>query len=270
MEPALGVVILWFVFGGTHVGLATQGLRHFLVAKLGERGFLALFSLVAAASFAALITYYAAHRLEGAPGLALGRVAGVRELLIAVIGAGMVLVSATLVSYPRSPYALFAGRALREPYGIERVTRHPFFAGVALLGAAHALLATELVGAVFMGGFALLAVAGARHQDAKLVASRGRAHAEFVAVTSFLPFAAILAGRQRLRARELPIAPLALGLALAWWLRSVHAAIFDRGGLYVVATALAGAAIASFDSWRQARQRAQRAAEGPPVSSAIT
>ena len=47
MEPALGVALLWAVFGGTHIGLATMPLRGRLVARLGEIGFTALFFLEA-------------------------------------------------------------------------------------------------------------------------------------------------------------------------------------------------------------------------------
>ena len=66
---------------------------------------------------------------------------------------------------------------MREPRGLERVTRHPFFVGVALLGAAHALLAPRLVGAVAMGSLALLAGVGAWFQDRKLLALRGERYA---------------------------------------------------------------------------------------------
>ena len=74
MEPALTVAVLWLLFAGTHIGLATRRVRAALVARLGEAGFTALFSVIASASFAAAIAYYAAHRTEGAPGLALANV----------------------------------------------------------------------------------------------------------------------------------------------------------------------------------------------------
>src|SRR5439155_441468 len=40
---------------------------------------------------------------------------------------------------------------VRAPRGVERVTRHPFFVGVALLASAHVLFATRLVGVVLAG-----------------------------------------------------------------------------------------------------------------------
>ena len=45
MASVLGVTALWLVFGGTHIGLATRRVRDGLVSRLGERGFVALFSL---------------------------------------------------------------------------------------------------------------------------------------------------------------------------------------------------------------------------------
>jgi hypothetical protein len=100
-----------------------------------------------------------------------------------------------------------------KPRGIERITRHPFFVGTALLGVGHALLASRLTGVVFFGGLAIFALAGAWHQDRKLLATRGATHAALMARTSLVPFAAIATGRQRFVARELPLAAVALGVA---------------------------------------------------------
>ena len=88
------------------------------------------------------------------------------------------------------------------------MTRHPFFVGLALFGAAHALLAPRLVGAVAMGSLALFAGVGAWLQDRKLLALRGEDYCDYLAVTSAIPFAAILAGRQRLVWGELPYGTL--------------------------------------------------------------
>src|SRR5439155_1064756 len=123
MEPALTAALLWLVFGATHVGLATRRVRAALVARLGEHGFTALFSVVASAAFAVAIAYFAAHRNEGATGLALAHVAALRWTLMAVSVTGIVLVSAGSATYVGSPYDLFAGR-VRAPRGIERITRH--------------------------------------------------------------------------------------------------------------------------------------------------
>jgi len=253
MEPALVVVGLWLLFGGTHIALASEPARRRLVARLGELGFTGLFFLVAATSFAALVAYYAAHRFDGAPGLALANVTGLRSMLMIMIVVGVTLLAPALVIYPRLPAALF-GQPIRHPRGIERITRHPFFAGTALFALAHMLLATRLVGTVFFAGLALLSIVGAWHQDRKLLGRRGTAYAEYLAATSAVPFAAIVSGRQTLVWRELPLGALGLGLVVALALRTAHAAIFAHGGAWIIAVVVAGALIAGLNAWRRARR----------------
>jgi uncharacterized membrane protein len=264
MEPALTVASLWLLFGGLHVGLATRRVRTALVARLGEVGFTALFSVVAAAFFTLLVRYYAAHRLEGVGGLALGGITAVRWALMPLIVGGLALALASLVTYPVSPMALFTEK-VRPPRGLERVTRHPFFMGVAIAALAHVPLAPRLVGAMFQLGLASLAIAGAWHQDRKLVARRGRSYEEYLAQTSAIPFGAIVGGRQRLVPRELPWTALAVTLVVALWLRVVHGAIFAHGGGWVIGVTLGGAAVAALGSWRVARRA--RAGTAPALVS---
>ena len=251
MQPVLVVAVLWLLFAGTHVGLASTPVRGALVARLGEKGFGALFSGVAVASFAALVSGYAARRLVGPPGLDAGRLPAVRAFLMATIVAGVTLMF--LMDYAKSPTALF-DQPIRSPRGAERITRHPFFAGVTLLGLGHTLLATRLVGTMFFAGLAGLAVVGAWHQDRKLLARRGRSYAEYLAVTSAVPFVAILAGRQRMPRREIPPRAFAIGLGVALFLRTVHGSIFASGGAWVIGAVVVGAVVLALRAWRRARR----------------
>jgi len=214
-----------------------------------------LFSAVASVSFATLIAYYARNRFSGAPGLALGSVPAVRWILIATIVIGIMLTSAGSASYAGSPYDLVTHR-VRSPYGIERVTRHPFFSGVTLLGFAHALLATRLVGTVTFFALAFLATAGSYHQDRKLLARAGEPYARYLAQTSAVPFVAIINGTQKIAWRELPLAALTVGLLLSFGLRSVHDRIFDHHGLYVIAAVVGGAGVLTLQSLLHARRSA--------------
>jgi uncharacterized membrane protein len=241
------------LFGGTHVGLASAPIRGRLVARLGEMGFVVLFYLVAAASFAALVSYYVAHRFEGAPGLGAASIPGLRWALMIAVVAGLTLAVPALGIYPRLPTALFA-QPIRSPTGIERITRHPFFAGTALFAIAHALLATHAVGTLFFGALALFTIAGVRHQDVKLLARRGPAYADYLAATSAVPFGAIAAGRQRLVWRELPFGGLLLGVVFALALRTWHDAIVADDGAWIIAAFLGGALIAGGNAWRRARR----------------
>lgn len=259
MEPAVGVAVFWLLFGGTHVGLATVSLRRALVARLGELGFIAVYSVIAGAAFAGLVTYYAAHQFAGAAGFAAGEHVLVRGILIVAIVVGFTLALASLWSYPTSTYAIGTERT-REPRGLERITRHPFFAGIALAATAHALLATRLTGTVFFAGLALLAVIGSAHQDRKLLALRGAHYARYLAVTSAIPFAAVLSGRQRLVRSEIRWAAVAVALLLAYVLRTVHPSIFARGGLWVIVAVIGGAAVLGLQSWFQIARRGRRTA----------
>jgi uncharacterized membrane protein len=260
MDPSWSVALAFLPFAATHLGLAWPPLRQVLVARLGRWGFTVLFSCVAWLTFGVAVSSYAAHAGAGPAGLALGVHAGVREALIAAIALGAMLMSGSFAGYARSPYGL-AGERVREPHGLERVTRHPFFVGFALFCAAHALLATRAVGAVWMASLALFAAAGARLQDRKLLALRGEPYAAYLAATSSVPFAAILAGRQRVAWGELPYVMLLLGLALAWSLRAVHAHLFDHGGLYVIAAFVVGPLLILVGEWR--RDRRMRRAASP-------
>jgi uncharacterized membrane protein len=238
MDPVLGVSLALVPFTVTHLGLAWPPVRQPLVARLGRLGFVVFFSVVAWLTFALAVSTYAAHASEGPPGLALGAHAGARAVLIGLIVLGLMLMTGAFGGYADSPYAMSGQRY--EPRGLERVTRHPFFVGTALLGVAHALLATHLVGAVFLGAQAPVALLGLALQDRKLAALRGERYRRYLAATSVLPFAAIAAGRQRLVLSELPYGALLLGLPIAWLLRSVHGSLFAHRGAYVIAALVIG------------------------------
>jgi uncharacterized membrane protein len=253
------------VFFTTHVGLATRSVRAALAGRLGELGFTVLYFVIASASFAALAAYYAAHRFEGPAGLALGTQAELRWVLMAVTAAGVMLSAAGLAIYPRMPMALF-DPLVREPRGVERITRHPFFAGTALAGLAHVLLATRLTGTIFAAGLVLLSVVGPLHQDRKLLARRGEPYRAYLAATSFVPFAAIAAGRQRLVMEEIPFRAAGYGLAIAVALRLGHELIFAHGGAWVIGALVGGGLIAGGQSALRARRQAAKAAAAMPAA----
>jgi uncharacterized membrane protein len=238
-DPSPSVALGFALFALAHLGLAWPPVRQPLVARLGRWGFTVLFSCVAWLTFGATVASYARHAHEGPAGLALGADPVARVVLIGAIVLGALLMTGSFATYSRSPYS-FARDEVREPRGLERVTRHPFFVGSALVAGAHALLATRQVGAVLMACLAIFSLIGPVLQDRKLLALRGAPYAAYLSATSLLPFAAIATGRQRLVLRELPFALLGLGLALAWGLRAVHAHLFDHGGAYVIAAFVLG------------------------------
>lgn len=260
MEPILAMAGLLALFSATHIGLATRAIRAGLVARLGERGFTVLFFLVAAATFGAAVHGYTRLRGTGPAGLGLGEVPLLGPALGLLVGAGVVLMAASFATYPSSPMSP-AGSA-RSPRGLERISRHPFFAGVVIFGSAHALLASQAVGMVLFAGLALHAGLGLWHQDRKLLRRLGEPYRAFLAETSAVPFAAIAAGRQRLVLGELPPLALAAGVAIAFALSAVHAHIFDYGGLYVIGATVGGAGSILAAEWRAIPKRLTPAASG--------
>ena len=100
-----------------------------------------------------------------------------------------------------------------------------FNAGASLFGLAHLLVNGALGDVLFFGGFPLFAWIGSRHQDERLARNKA-GYRELVADTSFVPFAAVLSGRQRLIPRELPWGGFAAGVVLALAVRHWHGALF--------------------------------------------
>ena len=227
MHAVLIVTGLWLLFAGSHVGLGVSGLRD----RLGPRRFTLLFVAVASVMFSLLVSGYATLRFNGPMGPALGQDPTLRTGLIVAISLGLGFTACAAGIYPKSPYAQLRGDG-SAPTGMGRITRHPFMIGFALLCGAHALLATRLVTTVFFGGFVILALAGSCLQDRRLARQKGESYTRFLEQTSFVPFAAIIAGRQRLVWSELARMSVAfiIGLAAAFALHLVHDKIFVAYG----------------------------------------
>lgn len=243
MEPAIVVALLWTLFGALHIGLATSAVRGRLAARMGELAFSLSYSGVALAAFSLVIVYYARHRYDGAAGFALATIPAAKWVLIAAIVLSVVTMAATFSTYSRSAYAVLGNGTFRPAQGFERITRHPFLAGLAMFSLAHVLLATHLTGAAFAAGFGAIALVGIIHQDRKLLARYGEPFARYLEATSAIPFAAVIAGRQRLVWRELPFVQFAAGLAIASGLRAFHDFIFAHGGAPIIAATAAGVVV---------------------------
>jgi uncharacterized membrane protein len=218
------------LFVGTHLLPGLPRIRGPLVARLGELRFALAYSLVSWATLGAMLWYYASHGSGGPPGLGLASIPACWWTAVILMTMGMVLMVAILApsGYLASSLVVF-GRHSREPRGLERITRHPFFVGLTLLCIGHILVADRLVGVIVFSGFGLLAVVGAVLQDRKLLLRRGEEHAAYLAATSSVPFLAILRDRQSLALHELPWLFLGLGLPGAWATRALHGTGYGPG-----------------------------------------
>jgi uncharacterized membrane protein len=212
----LAMLVASLVFLGTHAGLSSTPLRGRLVAILGERGFLAVFSLIAAVSISYLIWLYnTLPRFDylWMPSPERYMTAKLLMPLAVILAAGGFLV--------KNPTNVGAERMLTEnpeggrdlARGLTRITRHPFQWGVLIWSLAHMLANGDRVSVIFFATFGILAGFGTVLIDRKKAQKLGEQWSGYAAVTSNIPFAAILGGRNRLVLRELWL-PVALGLAL--------------------------------------------------------
>lgn len=180
-------------FVGTHF-LLSHPLRAPIVGRLGERGFMGVYSLIA---FATLGWVYLAWK--GVPpqeplwvvGDALWAVATVIMLVASILLVG------SLIGNPALPDPDAAAKPVPAARGVYAVTRHPMMWAFGLWALVHILVYPIPAQIVLAVGIAILALVGAALQDAKKRALQPQRWREWEARTSYLPFAAIAAGRAR-------------------------------------------------------------------------
>jgi len=221
MWEAFVVFFWWLLFGGSHIVLSSSFVRPQLVAKVGDRAFQGIYSLVALATFIPLCVYYGHHKHAGVQlwhsFLGLDLIA--KDLNVLLMAGAFILLVTGLVARP--PSSIAAGGGTPEAYGITRITRHPVFAAIFLFGIAHCLMNGTLADLVFFGGFSVFAWIGAAHQDARKVVDVP-GYAAFKEQTSFIPFAAIIDKRQPLNIGELRWAAVLIALVIFYIVRAHH------------------------------------------------
>jgi uncharacterized membrane protein len=186
------------VWIGIHIGVAGTSLRGALVARIGDRPFRSLFSVVSIVAIGFLVWAYRA-----APATVLWDApAWLRSLLAAAMLPAFVLFVASLSG--SNPTMLGGDSIMAEPArGIQRITRHPMLWSFALWGAVHILGNGDVAAILFFGAFLVTALAGMPSIDAKLAHRNPVAWQALAAATSILPFAAITQGRNRFVAGEI-------------------------------------------------------------------
>ena len=207
----LSLVIAGIAFCGSHVLLSSTRLRGSLRDQLGERGFLAVYSLTSLAVFAWFVAAYLA-----APTIGLWPQQRWTALVPVLV---MPLATILLVAgySTRNPTAVGMERSARadDPApGILSVTRHPVMWAIGLWAVAHLIANGDLSSVLFFGALAALALGGTVLIDRKKQLALGSNWPRLAQVTSNLPFAALLSGRARLRWREIGVLRIAAGLLL--------------------------------------------------------
>ena len=224
----LAVALAMALFVATHLALSSPPLRARLVSRMGENGFRGLYSVLSLALLA-----WAALAYGDAPVVDLwDPPIGLKQLSLLIMPVACVLLVAGLTT--PNPSAIGGGQpeiVNAGPTGVLAVTRHPVMWSFALWGIAHLLANGDVASLILFGGITFLALVGARAQDAKKRRQLGADWEGFAARTSFLPLAALLARRAKLRPGEIGWWRIALGLALFALLLWLHPWLFGVGPL---------------------------------------
>jgi uncharacterized membrane protein len=220
-----GLISLAFAgiaFCGSHILLSSTGLRGSLRDQLGERGFLALYSLTAIVTFAWFVVAYAHAStviLWPRQGWTALVPVAVMPFATVLLIAGYTTPNPTAVGMERS------ARADDPAPGILRVTRHPVMWAIGLWAISHIIANGDARSLLFFGAFAVLSLGGTALIDNKKRLALGSDWARFAELTSNLPFAALIAGRTRLRWRDISLLRIVAGLLLYIVLYRGHAII---------------------------------------------
>jgi uncharacterized membrane protein len=222
MQGLVSLTIAGLAFCGSHVLLSSSGLRGSLQDQLGERGFLAVYSVTALATFAWFLMAYA-H----APTIILWP----RQMWTALIPvvamplASILLVAGYTTPNPTAVAMERLARADDPAPGILRVTRHPVMWAIGLWAVSHIFANGDVRSLIFFGALAGLSLGGTLLIDRKKRLALGSDWSRLAQITSNLPFAALATGRARMRWRDVSLLRLFAGLLLYVVLFRGHAII---------------------------------------------
>jgi len=208
MDEISIAAVIWVA---THIGLSSTRLRGLMVDAIGEKAYLGVYSLVALGALVYLIWIYTqVPRFDylWTPNPDLYWVSKITMPIAFVL-----LVGGFMVKNPSN-----AGAAIDNPdeaadmaRGVTRITRHPVQWAIVLWASGHVIANGDLVSIVFFSSFLLLSLAGSFLMDQKKAATMGEGWAAYAAVTSNVPFAAIVTRRNKIDLKELAV-PALLGL----------------------------------------------------------
>jgi uncharacterized membrane protein len=201
----------YFLF--IHFGVSGTRMRDALVARLGLRLYRGAFALASLLGLA-----WMTYAFRRAPQVRLwGLMLGLRPAayLLVLIAFIFLVVGLATPSPTRVGMESQLTRGPEIAKGIIRITRHPFLWGVALWALVHLVINGNLAALILFGSLLVLALGGTVSIDAKRRRAFGEQWRQFAGVTSNIPFAAIIARRNRLRPalREIGIWRLLAALA---------------------------------------------------------
>lgn len=206
-----------------HMFISGTSLRDKLVARMGEKTYMALFSVLSVGGLVWVISAYG-----NAPYVELwGQVYTWRWLASLLILLAFLFVIIGMLT--KSPTAV-GGESLLEKeeaaHGILRITRHPFLIGTIIWSATHLIYNGDLGSAVFFGGFMVLSIFGMKSIDNKHERNYGANWLRFEKKTSILPFMAIWQNRNTLQFKEIGVWRIVVAIIAYAVVFKLHAVLF--------------------------------------------
>ena len=214
------------LFLALHMVPAIPALRARLVAAMGRRTYLIVYSLVSLLTLTWLV--HVTLQLDFVPLWDPAPWQAWFPLVLTPIA--LVLLLAGLIS--PNPASITLRRPDLGPGAITTVTRHPVLWGFALWAGSHLVPNGDLRSLLLFGALLAFALLGMVITDRRSRRRLGAQWAEIARTTSVLPFAAILAGHTQLRLDgALALAILTSAALTAWLLLGGHTALFGADPL---------------------------------------
>lgn len=218
MNELFWLALFAVLFVGQHLGVTSSGLRDRLVRGVGEKAYVAVYSVVSILLLVLLIRAYNA----AVPSDMLWQSGGLLRLvpLLLMPLALLLVVGGILTPNPSLVGVVLEGGTEVPVAGVMRITRHPVQCGILIWSVSHLLVNGDLPSLVFFGAFALISGYGMVLIDQRKQRVFGESWSAFREATSILPFVAIAQGRQSLRLSEVgwlaPVLAAVIFVAL-WW-----------------------------------------------------
>lgn len=196
----LSLLLAAIFFAGIHLGVAGTTIRDRAIAALGQSGYRVAFSIATVVGLTWLVMAY-----NRAPYVVTwGMLEWWKPFAIILMLPASLLVVIGLTT-PNPTAVAQENRLAQPPQGIVRVTRHPFLTGVGLWALVHLIGNGDVASLVFFAVWAAVALAGTVSIDRKRRRLLDEAWEPFAAQTSIVPFAAIVAGRNRFSLGEIGV-----------------------------------------------------------------
>ncbi|MGQ9364713.1 NnrU family protein [Azospirillum sp. ST 5-10] len=207
----------------SHAVPSWPGVRPALIARIGRTGFVTLHSLLSVATLALFVHAYATVEVSG---WVFVPAAWAPMLVVALMPVAVFLVVARLMRRAGAPQAPL------PPAGVYRITGHPGSVGILLWALLHLQATGDLRRVILFATMAAIALFAIVKNDWVLRRAGTPQADAFRARTSVIPFAAILAGRQRLAPAEIGALPVLAALATYAAILFVHPWLFGVDPLY--------------------------------------